>query len=190
MTIHTSNLKSQQSRSRLQLTVLTNMSMFQGDKHSKQAYPLSGTPHAYYLSVLKWCLIKTIVTVKELAICWLKYPRDAPKSASVPPVPFSLSETYDMFVCNSIPLAALESCKLLRRWVDLKGVISQENCSKLQSARAFSVDHLQVLTGLLSWVSHQEKYAPHKRILSKGCILEDIQPLLIPCLLFLTLLND
>jgi len=55
-----------------------------GDKDPKQAYPLWGTLRAYYLHVVKCCLIKdygskrTVNTLTELYRCFLSFPSGCP----------------------------------------------------------------------------------------------------------------
>lgn len=60
----------------LRPTAVAHLSMFQEDKDPKQAYPLSGTPPHTLAPYSKVVFDKKIMTVQELAICWLEYPRD------------------------------------------------------------------------------------------------------------------
>lgn len=66
--------------------------------------------------------------------------------------------------CFLIPILWLpfRAALFSERWMDLKGIIMQEERSKPQAHPALTADHLHGLTRSSSWVSHQ------KRILSKG----------------------
>lgn len=124
------------------------MSMFWGDKHPKLA--LWGTLWAHYLSYPEVLLIKKRL---GLAVCWLKYHGGVSNSASFIPCHLTCWKVVFMSVHSS-------GCPwdLLGRWEQLKGVITQDNCSKRQQPRASRLERLHVLTGLLSWVPQREKY--------------------------------